>query len=237
MKLGSLIKPLIRLLKHWNAKHGYIFESFLLEKNIVATSFFWITKDKKLKDYFYKYIESIEIDASLSQRKQIEIENIKKSIKEAQESELENNVEKAENIIRKNFKDEIIQHNDNSSLMHVEQPKWKIAKHHNVSISVKVDGDIFNSGSPLDKNRRLRFDATTTTPKPYNIFWQIVNTGQEAINANCLRGGIIPAESAGAGGLNHVEHTEYTGNHWVECFVVKDNICVARSGPFKVNIK
>lgn len=234
---NSLIKPLVRLLKHWNAKHGYIFESFLLEKNIVATSFFLITKDKKLKDYFYKYIESIEIDESLSQRKQLKIENIKKSIEEAQEAELENNTAKAENIIRKIFKDKIIQHNANSSLMHVEQPKWKIAGYYNISISAKADRYNFYSGKSLDKNLELRFYANTNTPKPYNVFWQIVNTGQEAINANCLRGEIIRAKSAGAGGLNHVERTEYTGNHWVECFVVKNNICVARSGHFKVNIK
>ncbi len=233
----SLIKPLIRLLKHWNTKHGYIFESFLLEKDIVSIDYFWMTENKRLKDYFYKYIESMEIDESLSQWKQIKIENIKNSIKEAKEAELENNTEKAENIIRKIFKDEIIQNNTNSSLVHIEQPKWEIAKYYNISIFAKVDGDNFSSGEPLDKNLGLRFDAITTTPKPYNVFWQIVNTGRESINANCLRGEITPAKSAGVGGLNLIERTAYTGNHWVECFIVKNNICVARSGQFKVNIK
>ncbi len=196
-----------------------------------------MTENKRLKDYFYKYIESMEIDESLSQWKQIKIENIKNSIKEAKEAELENNTEKAENIIRKIFKDEIIQNNTNSSLVHIEQPKWEIAKYYNISIFAKVDGDNFSSGEPLDKNLGLRFDAITTTPKPYNVFWQIVNTGRESINANCLRGEITPAKSAGVGGLNLIERTAYTGNHWVECFIVKNNICVARSGQFKVNIK
>lgn len=39
----SLIKPLIRVMKYWNAKNGYIFESYLLEKEIVRihqTSYF-----------------------------------------------------------------------------------------------------------------------------------------------------------------------------------------------------
>lgn len=31
----SLIKPLIRVMKYWNAKNGYIFESYFLEKEIV----------------------------------------------------------------------------------------------------------------------------------------------------------------------------------------------------------
>ena len=34
----------------------------------------------------------------------------------------------------------------------------------------------------------------------------------------------------------HWEKSLYTGKHWIECFIVKDGICVARSGRFYVNI-
>ena len=36
---GCVIKPLIRLVKYWNARNGYIFESFSLEKWVVEQSF------------------------------------------------------------------------------------------------------------------------------------------------------------------------------------------------------
>lgn len=35
--------------------------------------------------------------------------------------------------------------------------------------------------------------------------------------------------------INH-EFTMYRGKHWIECFVVNNNILIARSGRFYVNI-
>jgi hypothetical protein len=44
------IKPLVRLIKYWNAKQGHPFTSFDLEQYIVGKYFFSCTT---LKDYFY----------------------------------------------------------------------------------------------------------------------------------------------------------------------------------------
>ncbi len=98
---------------------------------------------------------------------------------------------------------------------------------------------------PLAKHLYLRFQGQTNTPKPYRVAWQVVNTGSEAINSGALRGGIVESSSVGAGGLQSTsapgplrrERTLYLGMHWVECFIVKDGVCVARSGPYVVNIK
>jgi len=46
------IKPLVRLIKYWNASQGYPFNSFSLEQYIVQLSFFYCTN---LKDYFYAF--------------------------------------------------------------------------------------------------------------------------------------------------------------------------------------
>lgn len=81
------------------------------------------------------------------------------------------------------------------------------------------------------------FSATTNVPKPFSLYWQVVNTGLEAEQANQLRGQILPSRTVGVGGLTQKESTLYTGMHWIECFVVKDGICVARSGEFVVNIE
>ncbi|MCH8158181.1 MAG: hypothetical protein IID18_10625 [Nitrospinae bacterium] len=58
----------------------------------------------------------------------------------------------------------------------------------------------------------------------------------EAKNANDLRGEIFPTKTAGAGGLDQKEQTQYTGSHMIECFIIKRGACVARSGIFVVNI-
>jgi hypothetical protein len=54
-----LIKPLVRLIKYWNVKNGYIYESFLLEKQVVSG---WYFGCNNLKDYFFKAIENLNIN-------------------------------------------------------------------------------------------------------------------------------------------------------------------------------
>ncbi len=49
------IKPLIRLMKAWNAKVGYPIESFTLEKEIVNDGYFSST----LEEYFFSFIRGI----------------------------------------------------------------------------------------------------------------------------------------------------------------------------------
>lgn len=91
-------------------------------------------------------------------------------------------------------------------------------------------------GPSLPKHCGLLFHAETNVVPPFAVYWQVVNTGEEASSANGLRGRVFPAGSAGTGGLIQKEATLYTGMHWIECFIVKDGKCVARSGEFAVNI-
>lgn len=92
-----------------------------------------------------------------------------------------------------------------------------------------------NDDAALPKGADLRFVAQTDVPRPYRVFWQIVNTGTEATRARGLRGGFEEA-TVSSGTLTRQEGTSYSGNHSIECFIVKDGYCVARSGPFIVNI-
>jgi len=96
----------------------------------------------------------------------------------------------------------------------------------------------FNSDSSnLPKNCELVFTAITNAHQPFSVFWQVVNTGVEAERSKDLRGKIFCAKALGIGGLRRKENTAYSGMHWVECFIVKDNVCVAHSGEFVVNIR
>lgn len=90
----------------------------------------------------------------------------------------------------------------------------------------------------LPKGCYVTFNAMdTNVPKPYDVYWQVVNNGEEATNGNCLRGGIFKAQTLGRGGLIYNDATAFTGLHWVECFIVKNGVCVARSSEFFVNIR
>jgi hypothetical protein len=73
------------------------------------------------------------------------------------------------------------------------------------------------------KGRRLTFRiARCDVPPPYDIYWKVRNRGAEAADRQALRGEIIH------GGDTKVESTLYRGSHWVECYIVKHGVCVAR---------
>ena len=71
--------------------------------------------------------------------------------------------------------------------------------------------------------------ARTNVQVTFQYYWQVVNTG-EAAKVD-LRGEIF------SGNQVQWEKTKYRGKHWIECFIVQDGICVARSGKFFINIK
>jgi len=98
----------------------------------------------------------------------------------------------------------------------------------------------FSSDSaPLPKGCDLMFYADgSSIPAPFDVYWQVVNTGAEAATVpGGLRGQIDRANSAGRGGLTQKESTAYAGSHWIECFVVQNGRCIARSGEYVVNIQ
>jgi hypothetical protein len=77
-------------------------------------------------------------------------------------------------------------------------------------------------GNRVEKGRALIFEIKDcTVPGPYEVFWKVRNTGQEAQQAGCLRGEIK------RGGQTLRETTAYTGPHWVECYVVRGGRCLA----------
>lgn len=94
-----------------------------------------------------------------------------------------------------------------------------------------------SDGEALPKGCSLQFHAETNLEKPYQVYWQVVNTGFEAERVGQLRGEIAPSKSWGAGGLMNRESTSYRGTHWVQCFIEKGGVCVAQSEPYVVRIK
>lgn len=128
------------------------------------------------------------------------------------------------------------------SVPHRQQPRWPIRREYEVTVTGTASRNgfrpqQFNGDSrPLPKHCSLRFEARTDTPWPYKVYWQVVNTGDEARAASGLRGGYYDGIIE-KGGRARDESTLYSGTHWVECFIVKDGVCVARSGEFVVNIE
>jgi len=134
--------------------------------------------------------------------------------------------------------DEFGYFNKFSVTSHCKPPMWLIRITGRAQIDAYVYGQhnltklsgINSDGRKLPKGLSLHFYAKTNILKPFKIFWQVVNTGFEAENANDLRGEFLED------GFQHNESTKYEGKHWIEYFIIKNGVCVARSGRFIVNI-
>jgi SMODS domain-containing protein/adenylyl/guanylyl cyclase-like protein with sensor domain len=88
------------------------------------------------------------------------------------------------------------------------------------------DYDLQKHGNVVGRSRTIHFSlATCNVPGPYQVYWKVRNTGEEAIRADCIRGQIVKD----AGSLSRDEPTAYRGKHYVECYVVRNGVCVANA--------
>lgn len=125
---------------------------------------------------------------------------------------------------------------------HCQQPLWPGRKQYKATVKGAVYPKLRYTKKlwaladrPVPKRIALRFEVTTNAPYPYEVHWQVVNTGEEARRDHGLRGDFYNGE--GTYGRIRWEETAYTGTHWVEAFVVKDGVCVAQSGRKLVRIR
>ena len=107
-----------------------------------------------------------------------------------------------------------------------------------IRYDLKIDCDVkqsgFREGSlreylfkkiKLMPNKSLRFYIERIdVPAPYTVKWKVTNRGEQAIKRDCLRGQIIDDQ----GSLERKESTNFKGSHFVECYIIKNNIVVAR---------
>ncbi len=129
-----------------------------------------------------------------------------------------------------------------ASESHVQPPPWP-AK---LTYRCDIHGHVYrklHAGRALwpltdravPKHFGLRFEVKTNTPLPFEVKWQVTNTGQEAATAGQLRGRFEDGETTSS--KVHWESTLYAGTHWVEASVIKDGVCVAKSGRKLVRVR
>lgn len=111
--------------------------------------------------------------------------------------------------------------------------KYDIDISYSASIDCKVEANGFRpkllshfikAKEWLPHKRDLLFYCETNTPKPFEVLWKVRNVGYIAEEKRMLRGEIIKSNKS-----NNMrsEHTDFYGPHFVECYIIKDNICVA----------
>lgn len=77
----------------------------------------------------------------------------------------------------------------------------------------------------LIPNKSLRFYIEKIdVPIPYSVKWKVTNRGEQAIKRDNVRGQIIDD----LGSFERKESTNFKGSHFVECYIIKDNVVVAK---------
>lgn len=108
---------------------------------------------------------------------------------------------------------------------------------YNISIDCKITQDGFRPMLlkkllrdkmflAIKKNLEFYIDSMDSEIKkeaPYDIYWKVKNQGQEAIKRDCIRGQIKRTNTKS---IN--ESSNFIGEHYVECYIVKDGICIAK---------
>lgn len=105
----------------------------------------------------------------------------------------------------------------------------------NIQHSIKIDAKVIQdgwrpfflrgTGNLLRKKRKLEFFIQNCgVPGNYSIKWKVKNYGDEASQAEDLRGEITDDRGNGT----KIENTKYTGRHYVECYAIQNNVCVAK---------
>lgn len=75
----------------------------------------------------------------------------------------------------------------------------------------------------LSPNKELKFQIIRNEVKgDFDTYWKVLNRGEEAQKRNIIRGQIIK------GSNSKKEKTNFRGDHIVECYIVQNNIVVAK---------
>lgn len=100
---GNQIKPLVRVMKYWNARSGYPFESYALEQDIVRHSFgfFGLLGGQQLKDYFYDYIDDMSEGLFAPKYKQEAVARARQLVSQAKLEERQDYPVTAEGTIKR----------------------------------------------------------------------------------------------------------------------------------------
>lgn len=248
-------RSLVRMIKKWSENCTAKIKSYKIEDGVMS---YFNLGEGYMADYsslvknFFEYFYNNVIDENLRSHLSTALNRARKGC----EFEKNGKIEDAVTEWRKIFGDDFPATIEKESLDAVDQKtqelrltypspkeeylesKYGIKTRLNSTFVVKIDAEIEQKGfrsnllsnfilrrMPLLKQKKITFKIIkNTVPLPFEIKWKVRNFGDEANEAEDLRGEI----SEDFGSAEKEERTKYLGEHYVECYLIKDRICVAK---------
>lgn len=238
---GGLTGHLSRMVKRWALTVSSLsLKSFQIENFVIAFLEAYDFSDKKysqiVADFFAYLLESVDEDnRSL-------VETAKNRSAKALSFEVEEKFEKATEEWRKIFGTSFPSRSsvyknaaDDIAAPEEEFIENRVPVRINSQYQLRIDCEVVQDGFRptflsslriLRKQKRLEFFiAQHNIPEPFSVYWKVRNFGAEAEEQEQLRGKITLDE----GRRRKKEGTRYEGEHFVECYIVKNGFCVQRA--------
>lgn len=92
------IKPMIRLLKYWNAEAEYVFDAYSLEKFVVSLSYYGVSN---IRDYLFTAFDNINLGSDQAQWRKDKLKRAKEIISEVRSLESNGYPSLAEKEVKK----------------------------------------------------------------------------------------------------------------------------------------
>lgn len=195
------------------------------------------------REAFFRWLERAKRDFGLASEKKLlneTVEVLRKSLGTGEVDRAVRRLEIHENkLVAGPVVVEMLQAPPLASTAHVQPSLWREDLTHKVKIIANTYSEnkkhkIGPLGSyAIAKKTALRFHVETNVKGTFEVQWQVVNTGEEAHSVKQLRGGFYSSDAA----HYRWEHAGYAGTHWVEALVIKDGVCIARSGRKHVKVR
>lgn len=251
----GITRKFIRMAKHWNNQTGETIKSYVIENLCVA--FLDNSYDdqswSELFESFFSWLP-FQADSELSEDSISRITTARGRIDKARAAELSDDFEQAcqdwRNVFRSEYPlydEDLIQVLALEKAFPSSEEEWiedrypvKIDSSLKLSIQTKVLPKGFRSYIPLNdalaflgglltKSAKMEFNAVIDSASTYNFRWKVRNLSLEAKNNNKLRGNIEPPSSNQS---TYSDSTAFQGTHYIECYAIKDGVCVAKARRF-----
>jgi len=243
-------KTLIRMIKKWSENCTVKLKSYQIENKVLD---FFSFNDCTEKEYteivksFFDYFHNTETDENIKSYLATALSRVKKACDFERDEKFDEAIAEWRKIFGDDFPATIEKsiatvEDTKQSLAdysHCEALKWPFSGGYRVGMNAYIYngtkttklGGINSDGRSLSAGLQLKFIANTNVSDNFQYYWQVVNTGQAAKIAGGLRGNFFTDNQV------RWESTQYKGKHWIECFIVQNDACIARSGKFFINIK
>jgi len=249
-------RKFIRMTKHWNNKTGKTIKSYIVENLCVAymDELFSNQDWPELFEGFFEWLP-FQVDSGFTDDALSRIATANSRIEKAREYELNDNFIKACEQWRLVFGDEFPTYDEDLNIVAAlekrfpsDEEEW-IEDRYPVkidpSVSLQIESHVRPQGwrsfvplknflmmsgnNKLLKSSKMEFSAKSDFGNTINYRWKVRNLSEEAQRNNKLRGGIEPPSKDQS---KYSDSTAYQGTHYIECYAIKDGICVAKRRLF-----